>query len=123
MQDNIHWIPIYTTSRRLAAFLGYPYLFNTHGQWIGFVTPEGTVHAINGRYVGFLDPDPQTARILRRTTTASLHYEVEPPPPPTFKPQTSWTMPLPPKPPPLPPQTLDVLEKMPDLLFPAEDTP
>ncbi len=123
MQEANHWIPIYTTSRRIAAFLGYPYLFDLKGQWIGFVTPEGTVHATDGRYVGFLDPNPRLARILRREATAPLHPAATPPPPPDFSPQPSWTVPLPPQPPPLPAGTIDVLETDPDSLTPYKGKP
>jgi len=122
MQD-IRWVPIFTTSRRVAAFLGYPYLFDTKGRWIGFVTPEGAVYATNGRYAGALDPDPRIARILRNTETASLHPEVVPPPPPAFAPQPSWTVPLPPPPPPLPAGVIDVLEHVPDYLPPHKEQP
>jgi len=119
MQEANRWIPLYTSSRRVAAFMSYPYVFNTKGQWIGFVTPEGEVYNIHGHHVGFLDPDPRLARILSRGE-ADKRADVAPPPPPDFSPQPSWTVPLPPKPPPLPQDTIDILESAPERLPPYE---
>ena len=121
MQEHVRWIPIYTSARTVAGFLGYPYLFNTRAQWIGFVTPDGSVYAVTGEYAGFLDPDPRFARILRHTDTAHLHPPVKPPEPPTFAPRTPWTVPLPPPPPRLPAGTVDVLASQPHLLPPHEE--
>ncbi len=120
MQQSVRWIPIYTTRRTIAAFLGYPYLFDTRGRWIGIVTPEGNVHAIDGRYVGYLDPDPKFARILRHEATAPLHPSIQPLAPPSFAPSPTWTVPLPPPPPKLPPGTIDVLASKPNLLPPFQ---
>ncbi len=121
MQESVRWIPIYTSVRTVAGFLGYPYLFNTKGQWIGFVTPDGAVYSVEGVYAGFLDPDPRFARILRHTATAHLHPPVEPPAPPAFAPKTTWTVPLPPPPPKLPAGTVDVLASQPQLLPPYKE--
>jgi len=118
MQEAVRWIPIYTTRRTIAAFLGYPYLFDTKGRWIGVVTPEGRVYATNGTYVGYLDPEPKFARILRHVATAPLYPPIQPPKPPPFSPNPGWTVPLPPPPPKLPPQTIDVLAAQPELLPP-----
>ncbi|NPA92728.1 MAG: hypothetical protein GXO56_03505 [Chloroflexi bacterium] len=121
MQHDIRWIPIYTTGRNLAAFLGYPYLFDTKGRWIGFVTPAGEVFSIHGEYVGQLEANPRAPRILRHVETAALHPPETPPPPPDFAPQTNMTVPLPPAPSKPPAGTVDVLLTMPELLPPYEE--
>ncbi len=121
MQQDIPWIPIYTTGRSLAAFLGYPYLFDTKGRWIGFVTPEGAVYSIHGDYVGQLEANPRAPRVLRHLETAPLHPRMTPPPRPHFAPQTGMTVPLPPAPPKPPPGTVDVFLTMPELLPPFEE--
>ena len=56
-------IPIYTTPGDLGAYLSYPYLFNTQGEWIGWVEPDRDVYSVLGNYVGYLTKDP---RILRK---------------------------------------------------------
>jgi len=119
MQQAVHWIPIYNSARNLAAFLGYPYLFNTAGKWIGFVNADGEVFDIYGKYVGYLDPNPSAPRILRDLKTADSPPPAEPPPPPTIKPVVGMTVPLPPMMPKPPKGTVDVFLHAPHLLRPA----
>ena len=56
-------IPIYTTPGDWSALLIFPYLYNTLGEWIGWVTADREVFDINGIYVGWLTEEP---RILTR---------------------------------------------------------
>lgn len=56
-------IPIYTSRGDLGAFLVYPHLYNSQGEWIGWVSPEREVYSVLGHYVGYLTDDP---RILRK---------------------------------------------------------
>ena len=37
----------------------YPYLYNTQGEWIGWVTPQREVYSILGVFVGRLSNDPR----------------------------------------------------------------
>lgn len=62
MNGSRKLIPIYTSHGAVGAYLVYPYLYNTEGEWIGWVNAEKEVHSVNGRLVGFLTPEP---RILR----------------------------------------------------------
>jgi hypothetical protein len=81
-------IPIYTTRGDATAFLAYPYLFNSQGEWIGFVTPEREVYSVLGFYVGYLSSDP---RVLRKRVLEITKPRLTPPtrprnvyPPATF---------------------------------------
>jgi hypothetical protein len=105
-------IPIYTTKGDLGAFLVYPYLYNSQGEWIGWVGADKKVYSVYGHYVGWLTDDP---RILRkRADTIGVDSRVPPPPPAPLKPPAK--VPLPRMMPELPFGVLDVLEENPDLL-------
>ena len=72
-------IPVYTSRGEAEAFLGYPYLYDRSGEWIGWVTPKREVYSVLGYYVGYLTNDP---RILRKRATSTLKPRLKPPPPP-----------------------------------------
>jgi len=80
-------IPIYTSKGDAEAFLGYPYIFNRLGEWIGFVTPEREVYSVMGYYVGMFTKD---FRIIGKRATNAFKPRREPPPPPikTYPPAT-----------------------------------
>jgi hypothetical protein len=105
-------IPIYTTRGDLGAFLAYPYLYNSAGEWIGWVTPEREVYSVYGGYVGWLGSGP---RILRKRadsfgkgsrSISNPAHNITPP----------AHVPLPPMMPELPMEIIDVLDEDPDLL-------
>lgn len=105
-------IPIYNSKGDAGAFLDYPYLFNRHGEWIGFVTEKRDVYSVLGHYVGYLSPDP---RILRRPFTATLKPRLTVPPEPAkFYPPA--TVPLAPLMSELPRTVIDVLLEEPHRL-------
>ena len=105
-------IPIYTTAGDVAAYLAYPYLINRMGEWIGFVTRERDVHAVDGRYVGFLANGP---RILRKRNDY-FEKPPHPPPPPPGRLLIPAIAPLPPLMPELSFAEIDVLEDEPQRL-------
>ena len=72
-------IPLYTSKGDVEAFLGYPYIFNRTGDWIGFITPRKEIYSVLGSYVGYLTDDK---RILGRRATNTLKPRLKPPPPP-----------------------------------------
>ena len=81
-------IPIYTSRGNAEAFLAYPHLFNSQGEWVGFVTPEREVYSVLGFYVGYLNNDP---RLLRKRVLEVSKPKLTPPthprkvyPPATF---------------------------------------
>lgn len=69
-------IPIYDSRGNARAFLVYPYIHNTSGEWIGWVTANKEVYSVLGIYVGFLTDEP---RILRKRVTSSLKPRLRPP--------------------------------------------
>lgn len=105
-------IPIYTTSGDLGAYLVYPYLYNSIGEWIGFVTPKREVYSVLGNYVGDFTSDP---RILRRRSYDFSKPRLEPPPP---QPRITVpaTIPLAPMMAELPFSMIDILEDEPERL-------
>jgi hypothetical protein len=109
-------IPIYTSRGDCDAFLGYPYIFNRQGEWIGWVTAERQVYSVHGHYVGWLSDDP---RILRKQSSGYLKPRVTPPPSPERISLPAMT-PLAPMMPELPMGVLDVLLDAPEML-PAID--
>ncbi len=105
-------IPIYKSRGDVGAFLLYPYIFNTLGEWIGWVTAERKVYSVHGHYVGTLSKEP---RILRSRELTLSRQRITPPspPPPIHLPAHT------PLAPPLPEVLLtmiDVLEEAPELL-------
>ncbi len=105
-------IPLYTTRGDAEAFLGYPYLFNRNGEWIGFVTAKREVYSVLGEYVGVLTDE---RRIIRKRSTSTLLPRLTPPPqPPKVYPPA--TIPLPPMMSELTHSLIDVMLEMPERL-------
>lgn len=100
-------IPIYLSSGDLGAMMIYPYIFNTRGEWIGFVTPKKDVHSVLGHYVGYLADGP---RILRKRTYDFTKPKLTPPRAPNNITRPA-TMPLAPLMPELPYSLIDILEE------------
>ena len=73
------FIPVYTSKGDTEAYLVYPYLYNSRGDWIGFVTREREVYSVYGQYVGWLSDDP---RVLRKRSYSFDKPRVTPPPKP-----------------------------------------
>ena len=112
MASKVKLIPIYTTSGDLGAFMGYPYLYNALGEWIGFVTPEREVYSVLGYFVGELFDGP---RIMRKKTYSFDKPRRKPPAAPE-KISVPATIPLAPLMAEVPYSLLDVLEEDPDRL-------
>src|SRR5512142_2549854 len=109
-------IPIYNSKGDTDAFLDYPYMYNRHGDWIGFITHNRDVYSVLGLYVGYLNNDP---RILRRASTAALKPRLPVPPEPgKFYPPA--TVPLAPLMSELPRTIVDVLLEQPERLHPLD---
>lgn len=117
MTASIRPIPLYTTSGDVGGFLLYPYIFNSQGDWIGWVTADKQVYSVHGQYVGWLG---KGFRILRqRTLTDNRPQQTPPPAPERFRPPAQ--VPLPPMMAEITSSTIDVLEERPDLL-PTSDS-
>jgi hypothetical protein len=105
-------IPIYTTRGDLGALMKYPYLFNSIGEWIGFVTEDKEVYSVLGYYVGYLADGP---RILRKRAYAFDKPKISPPAPPG-KILAPATVPLAPMMSELTYSVIDLLEEEPERL-------
>ena len=57
----------------------YPYIYNSVGEWIGWVTADRQIYSVLGIYVGDLTAEP---RILRKRITSTLKPRKSPPPRP-----------------------------------------
>jgi hypothetical protein len=105
-------IPIYTSRGDWAALLVFPYLFNTLGEWVGWVSADRQVYDVDGIYVGWVTGEP---RILRKRT-----YDRAParrdPPDGASKIRPPATVPLPPMMAELPFEVVDVLDEEPERL-------
>jgi len=111
-QDNGRSIPIYSSRGEWSAVMIYPYLFNTQGEWIGWVAEDRQVYDIQGSYVGWLTRE---ARILRQRTPHMLGGGRMPPSAPgRIRPPAN--VPLPPMMSELPFGVIDVLADQPGLL-------
>lgn len=109
-------IPIYTTRGDWVALMIFPYLYNTVGEWIGWVTPQREVYNIQGVYVGWLTKDP---RILgKRIHEGERPRKVSPPRPRRIRPPA--TVPLPPMMSELPFEVVDILDEDSPLLTTAD---
>lgn len=109
-------VPIYNSKGDAQAFLGYPYLFNQLGEWIGFVNAKRQVYSVLGVYVGYLSNEP---RILRRRSTSTLSPRADVPRPPgKFVPPA--TVPLAPLMTELTHSIIDVLLEEPERLHTAD---
>lgn len=105
-------IPIYTTPGDWSAIMLYPYIYNTIGEWIGFVTREQHVYDVDGIYVGWITDEP---RILRRRVLDGPVPRLEPPETPErIRPPA--TVPLPPMMAEIPFEIIDVLYEEPEKL-------
>jgi hypothetical protein len=105
-------IPIYTTPGDWSAILVFPYLFNTVGEWIGWITPDRKVFDVHGVYVGWLTTEP---RILTRRIHSGPLLRMDPPQRPIrIRPPAS--VPLPPMMAELPFEVVDVLDEIPERL-------
>jgi hypothetical protein len=110
--SNTPPITIYTSKGEAAAFLCYPYLFNIHGEWIGWVASDRRVYSVHGHYAGWISNEP---RILRKISSDYLRsQETIPPRPAEFHPPAINR--LPPLLSELPFEVLDVLSEAPELL-------
>ena len=105
-------IPIYNTSGDWSALLVFPYLFNTIGEWIGWITPDKQVYDVNGIFVGWLTEEPRILR--RRIHDGPLLRRTPPDPPQRIRPPA--TVPLPKMMAELPFEIVDIFEEEPDRL-------
>lgn len=109
-------VPIYTSNGEVGAYLSYPHLYNTVGEWIGFCTREREVYSVLGTYVGYLSDDQ---RLLRQRTLSSPGRQLEPPSrPPKLSPPAA--VPLAPLMRELTHSTVDVLLEEPERLHTAD---
>ena len=117
MTNPPKYYPVYTTRGDTGGYLGYPYIFNLSGEWIGWVTPDRQVYSVHGQYVGYLADGP---RVLRKASTAFDQPRRQPPSTPkrVILPARAALPPLMSE---LPSGVMDVLEENPDLL-PTLDT-
>jgi hypothetical protein len=105
-------IPIYSTKGDWSALMVFPFVFNTLGEWVGWVTPDRQVYDVDGLYVGWLTPDPRVLR--RRTYDQPLPRKTPPVAPERIRPPA--TVPLPPMMADLPFENVDVLLDEPERL-------
>lgn len=105
-------VPIYTSDGDLEAFLVYPMIYNSTGEWIGFITVDREVYSVEGSYVGWLSDDP---RILRKRSYSFDKPRLTPPPPPR-KMLVPSAHPLAPMMSELGYETVDVLQEEPERL-------
>lgn len=103
--------PIYTTKGDWSALMVLPYIFDTAGEWIGWVSPEDEVYDINGSYVGWLTDE---GRILRKRSANKMEKRESPEPPESVR--APATIPLPPMMRELPYGVIDVLDEEPGRL-------
>jgi hypothetical protein len=104
-------IPIYTTKGDWFALLHSPYIYNTRGEWIGWIVETNDVFDVEGVYVGWLSDEK---RILRKRSKNK--YERRTPPNPPDRIRAPATIPLPPLMRELPYGVIDVLEEEPNRL-------
>jgi hypothetical protein len=105
-------IPIYTTPGEVEAYMLYPMIYNSLGEWIGCVTSKGEVYSVHGDYVGWMTGDP---RILRKRTYDYSKPTIQPPPPQKML-RAPANVPLPPMMAELSYDTIDVLYDEPERL-------
>jgi hypothetical protein len=105
-------VPLYSSRGDAAALLGYPYIFNLGGEWIGLVTAGRDVYSVLGFYVGYLRED---RRIVRERTPSGHKPRLQPPAPPQ-KISAPSSMPLAPMMSELPYGVIDILLEEPDRL-------
>jgi hypothetical protein len=101
--------PIYASNGEWVALLAAPYLFDTCGEWIGWLV-DREVYSLDGLYVGQLTQD---GRIVRPRVRPSRPQRPRPPAPPRVHPPA--TVPLAPMFAELPWRLLDVFEEEPEV--------
>jgi hypothetical protein len=109
--QQLRSIPVYTSRGDLGAMLIYPYLYNTQGEWIGWVTRDRQVYSVLGYYVGILTNDP---RIIRRSGDEDKPRQTPPPAPKRI--MSSASVPLAPMMSDLSIGFMDVLQEEPERL-------
>ena len=109
-------IPIYSSHGEVKAFLAYPYLYNVHGEWIGWVTSDRSVYSVHGHFVGEMSSEP---RILRKREATYDRTRISPPPPPP-RIRPPLNVPLAPLMREIPQNLIDVLDEASELL-PSRD--
>jgi hypothetical protein len=105
-------IPIYTTPGDWAALLVFPFVFNTVGEWVGWITPDRQVFDVQGVWVGWLTTEPRI--LTRRIHEGPLPRRDPPKSPGKIRPPA--TVPLPPMMAELPFEIVDVLDELPEKL-------
>jgi hypothetical protein len=109
-------IPIFKSRGEVGAFLLFPYIYNTEGEWIGWVSADRGVYSVHGHYVGSLSKEP---RILRKREFREGIPRLPPPaPPPAIR--LPSHIPLAPQLPEVMLNMIDVLEEAPELLPPTD---
>jgi len=116
MRSRTKLIPIYKSRGEIGAFLRFPYIFNTDGEWIGWVAADRCVYSVHGHYVGILSKEP---RILRNRELAGSRRRITPPSPPPPIRIPSLT-PLAPQLPEVLLTMIDVLDEAPELMPPTD---
>jgi hypothetical protein len=109
-------VPLYTSNGDVGAYLSYPHIYNTLGEWIGFCTREREIYSVIGNYVGYLSDDQ---RLLRQRSSTAARPRVQPPSrPPRLIPPAM--VPLAPMMRELTQSTVDVLLEEPEHLHTAD---
>lgn len=112
--------PIYTTRGEWAAMLIDIYLYNSRGDWVGYINKSGQVFSVVGKYVGWLSKD---FRILRKKVHDITIPACRPPARPALKVRLPVNAPLPPLMADLPFDTFDVMDDEPERLHTLDDDP
>jgi hypothetical protein len=116
MLTGTELIPIFKSRGEVGAFLLFPYIYSTEGEWIGWVSADRGVYSVHGHYVGNLSKEP---RILRKRELSGSRQRLPPPSPPPAIRLPSHT-PLAPQLPEVMLNMIDVLEEAPELLPPTD---
>ena len=113
--------PIYNTRGEWVALLVEGHLYNPRGEWAGYLSKNGLVFSVSGKYVGWLSKD---FRILRKKSQDQA-IPASPPPParPALKLRVPDHVPLPPLMADLPFDTFDVMEDEPERLHNLDEDP
>ena len=108
--------PIYTSAGDWVAMLIGRYLYNTGGEWIGWIDAEGLIFNTRGEYAGWLARD---FRVLRKREGGTQHPRRDPPDrPPRAK--LPMSVKLPPMMGSVAYDTMDVFEEAPYRLDPMD---
>jgi hypothetical protein len=95
-------------------------LYNTRGDWVGYISKTGHVYSVMGKYVGWLSKD---FRILRKKTQDRTVPGCPLPPHPVLKVRMPANVPLAPLMADLPFDTLDVMQDEPERVHTLDDDP